>query len=339
MARAVSAPEDRRDPYRTLVAELMLQQTQVSRVLGRYEVFIERFPTVEALAAASEDDVLGLWSGLGYYRRARHLLAAARAVAGEHGGVFPRSAIELRRLPGVGRYTAGAIASIAMGLAEPLVDGNVQRVLARLHGRRGALADPAVVRWAWKRAGELVRAASDPGSLNEGLMELGAVVCTPSSPGCAACPLANLCAARRRGVQHLIPAPKAPASRRRLYCASVLLRDGRGRLAVERRADSGMWAGLWQAPTIERADRAPEADEIAQALGTRAADLNAVESFEHVTTHRLVRFEVWERRGEGRGRLPAGCRWLSRAGISRLGLSNPQRRILLARSLPRATVA
>jgi A/G-specific adenine glycosylase len=216
-----------RDAYRSLVSEVMLQQTQVSRVLPRYGAFLAAFPGLADLAAADEHDVLAAWTGLGYYRRARLLHAAARAVVGEHGGRMPESAEVLRRLPGVGAYTAGAIASIVHGRAEPIVDGNIARVLMRVHGRPGRHQDSAVMKWAWGRAAELVVTARRPGVFNEGMMELGAVVCTPRSPRCGACPLAKACVARACGRQEEIPMPKARAERTRVHCATAMVRDGR----------------------------------------------------------------------------------------------------------------
>jgi len=188
-----------RDPYFSLVSELMLQQTQVARVIEKFTEFVGRFPTVEALARADEGGVLAVWSGLGYYRRARHLHRAAREIVARFEGRVPTTVEELMTLPGVGRYTAGAVASMVFGRAEPLVDGNVARVLVRIEGRECSAAEG--VAWAWERAGELVRIAEapkgqsakrsllGPGVFNEGLMELGAVVCVPRGPRCGVCPV------------------------------------------------------------------------------------------------------------------------------------------------------
>jgi A/G-specific adenine glycosylase len=313
----------------------MLQQTQVSRVIPKFREFMARFPTVEALAAADEDRVLAAWSGLGYYRRARHLHSAARAVVERHGGIFPTRIEELRALPGVGRYTAGSIASIAMGLREPLVDGNVARVLLRIAGREGNIGETETAAWAWSRAERLVHAATDPGAFTEGLMELGA----PVSPKCDGCPVASLCRARRAGKQGRIPSAKKRAARRVVYCGAALILDERGRVAVERRGAGVMWAGMWQAPTVEREDRAPTAREVARhVLGSNAgpADLPArlrrVLSIRHGTTHRDVRIDVWVWKVGGASREMLGTRWrgrwISESGIDRLGLSSIQRRIL-----------
>ncbi|MEZ6318692.1 MAG: A/G-specific adenine glycosylase [Phycisphaerales bacterium] len=313
-----------RDPWRALVSEIMLQQTQVSRVADRYPAFVERFPTPRAMAAADEGDVLALWSGLGYYRRARALHAAARAIAHDHAGVVPADVRSLASLPGVGRYTAGAIASMVFGLPEPAVDGNVIRVLLRLHASDRSQDAPATRAWAESTARELAEATDDPGALAEALMELGATVCTPKSPTCEGCPVRAGCRAFAEGRQHEIPAPKARKAPRDLFCASVVSADARGRLLVEQRPDAGMWGGLWQAPTLERDDRTPNAAEVRAFVGARSARRR--DTFVHQTTHRTVRFEVWlaegARAGAGRERRTPG-------EIAALGLSNPQRRILL----------
>ncbi|MGH9796593.1 MAG: A/G-specific adenine glycosylase [Candidatus Polarisedimenticolia bacterium] len=235
-------------PYRIWVAEIMLQQTTVRAVLPHYRRFLRRFPSLRALATARPDQALAAWSGLGYYRRARHLHAAARRIEARHGGRFPRDFDAILALPGVGRYTAGAIASIAFGDRRPVVDGNVARVLSRLDGRRGDPRSGAATRLLWERAETLVRVAPDPGSLNQALMELGATICLPVAPACPRCPVASRCAARVAGLQDLIPPPrKRPAVRRRH--ATVVLVGRGGRFLMRRRGGSGMMQGLWEFPT------------------------------------------------------------------------------------------
>lgn len=326
----------RRDPYRALVSEFMLQQTQVSRVLEKFEPFLARFPTVASLAAAPERDVLAAWSGLGYYRRAKLLHGAAKAIITEFGGEIPGTAEELRRLPGVGRYTAGAIASIVFGAREALVDGNVSRVLMRLSARRGTAAEGA--EWAWERAEGLVAKAKDPAAFNEGLMELGATVCTPSSPRCQSCPLRGECAAFAEGSQGEIPSPKRAAKRRALYCASVLVEDGAGRLLVEQRPAKGLWASMFQAPTVE-SDTPLRASVIERRTGI--GPLRRIAAFDHGTTHRDVTFTVFAGPTTRRGaRQPAslsagaGAVFMTRTEIAMLALSNPQRRVLFDLSRP-----
>ncbi len=196
------------DPYRIWVSEIMLQQTQVDRVIGYYERFIEAFPTVEALANAPLDDVLRLWEGLGYYSRARNLHAAAQTVVREHGGAFPRSYEALRALPGIGEYTAGAVLSIACGVPTPAVDANAIRVLARLFAIEGDASKGQVRRRITELALQVLP-ADRPGDFNQALMELGALICIPGRPGCLICPLTDACEARARGLQERIPEVKS----------------------------------------------------------------------------------------------------------------------------------
>ncbi|HHN79063.1 MAG TPA: A/G-specific adenine glycosylase [Phycisphaerales bacterium] len=320
------APAGERDPYRVLVSELMLQQTQTARVVERFGAFIARFPTVATLADADEAEVLAAWSGLGYYRRARLLHAVARRVVEHHAGEIPRDPAALLGLPGVGRYTAGAVASIAFGLPEPIVDGNVARVLLRVGGRDGPPTDPSTTRWVWARARELVETSTRPGVFNESLMELGATVCTPRCPRCGVCPIARFCEARRLGRQDEIPPPKPRTKQQPLYIAAVLAIDPKGRRLVERRPDNGLWAGLWQPPSIERPDRFSTRDEIADTLGLNIETEQPIDRFSHQTTHRDVRFEVWNAR---RGRAGNGRCWRSKRQIESLALGTPQRRILI----------
>lgn len=324
-----------RNLYYALVVESMSQQTQIARVAERFTQFVREFPTVQSLAAAAERDVMAQWSGLGYYRRARHLHLAARVIVERHGGQVPTSVPALLELPGIGPYTAGAIASIAGGERTPIVDGNVTRVLLRIGGRDLEPGTAEARRYAWAVAGALVAASSDPAVFNEGLIELGATVCVPppGSPECHACPLADVCTAHRKGLTGRIPRPKraVPAQKRPLlYCASVVVRDARERVLVVQRPGAGLWAGLWQAPTVERADRRPTRAEAARAAGLRATEMapSPRESFEHLTSHRLVRFDVWEALGGVTPRKRNANEWVFESGLARLGLSTPQRRIL-----------
>lgn len=281
-----------RDPYRALVSELMLQQTQVSRVIEKYSAFIERFPTAKALALAPEDEVLAAWAGLGYYRRARLLHACAKAIIEEHGGDVPDSVGALLALPGIGRYTAGAIASMVFGQRAPIVDGNVTRVLLRIHNKAVGQTEKTTVAWAWSRAEDLVDASAEPGVFNEAMMELGATVCTPKAPRCLHCPISGRCAALAAGTTESIPIPKPRAKQRPLYCASVII-ERNGSIVLEQRPSEGMWGGMYQTPTVERDDRPPTAEEIAEALGIGAKDLRPGGAFTHVTTHRIVEFTLY----------------------------------------------
>jgi A/G-specific adenine glycosylase len=224
------------DPYRILVSEIMLQQTRVAVVKERYETFLQRFPTVERLAQSREQTVLAAWSGLGYYRRARSLHAAAKEIV--RGG-FPPASRQLAELPGVGRYTANAVASIAFGEPVAVVDGNVKRVLQRLLGR--ALSDDQC----WEAAGELLK-AERPGDFNQAMMELGALVCLPGAPLCAKCPVASLCAAQGREPE------RQQASRHKAVLNYMLVRRNGSVLLQQRPRRSSLMPGMWELPSLTR---------------------------------------------------------------------------------------
>jgi A/G-specific adenine glycosylase len=321
----------RRSGYSGLVSEAMLQQTQVSRVLGPYERFMARFPRVAELAAADEQEVLAMWQGLGYYRRARQLHAAAKMIVSRFGGRVPRSAAKLRELPGVGRYTAGAIASIAFGELEPIVDGNVHRVLARLdahvhqsHAHDARAPQGMDVAAAWERAAQLVARAPSPGAFNEALMELGATICTPApaAPRCDRCPLARHGRARAAGVEQAVPAPKAPPPRTVVHHHAVIVRRS-GSILLEQRSATGLWASMWQTPTIE-ADRAiGDLADIERLLPLRVSDLARLGAFEHQTSHRRIVFHIHE----ARTRVRRGV-WRHPAQTADLPMSNAHRRII-----------
>jgi A/G-specific adenine glycosylase len=237
-----------RDPYRIWVSEVMLQQTQVERVREFFARFIARLPTVAALAAAREAEVLRLWEGLGYYRRARQLHQAAQRIMADHAGEFPRTAAALRGLPGIGRYTAGAIASIAFDEPEPIVEANSRRVIARLVGHAAAVGDASGDEPLWRAAAALVP-RRQPGRFNQALMDLGAMVCTPDAPRCGDCPLARMCVARRAGTVALIPAPTRRRPVLLVRETAVVVRRA-GRVLVVRRGADEWWSGLWDFPRV-----------------------------------------------------------------------------------------
>jgi A/G-specific adenine glycosylase len=230
-----------RDPYRVWLSEIMLQQTRVAAVIEHYQEFLRRFPTVEKLAAAREASVLAAWSGLGYYRRARMMHAAARVIVREQGEKFPASEAELRELPGIGRYTAAAIASIAFGEPVAVVDGNVERVLQRVAGKR--LAGEEL----WTAANQLLD-AKRPGDFNQAMMELGAVVCTPRAPACLTCPVIEMCATRGE----LAPTGKAVRQKQREIHFALNFRNGDLRdgevFLVQRARDESLMPGMWELP-------------------------------------------------------------------------------------------
>ncbi len=266
----------------------MLQQTQAARVAERFDALIADFPTPAALAQADIDDLLTHWQGLGYYRRARHLHAAAGMIVEQCDGTVPLDVDELLQLPGVGRYTAGSIASIAGGRRVPIVDGNVRRVLARLHGDPGRSGDSDLEDRTWQRAQELVQACGDPAVLNEGLMELGATVCTPKSPTCGQCPLRDSCRARADGTQAAIPAPKARRDRPVEHLQALLVHR-RGRVLLTKGTSDDRWAGLWQPLMLE----AP-AVTAGSAFDSKltASVLSTIGHVSHTLTHRQIEVDV-----------------------------------------------
>ncbi|MBX3315674.1 MAG: A/G-specific adenine glycosylase [Phycisphaeraceae bacterium] len=329
----------KRDPYVVLVSEIMLQQTQVSRVAPAFERFIARFPTIESLANAPEPDILALWSGLGYYRRAKMLHAAAQAVVSDHAGTMPSTSHALKGLPGVGAYTAAAVASLAFHEPTAMVDGNVTRVLLRFDARRAGASDPKAIAWARSRADALIRHAGPtpaPTLAGEALMELGATVCTPRSPRCDVCPLRTWCVARATGLTDTIPTPKRTKQTPTVRAVSIVLEDHAGRVAIETRPAKGMWASMVQAPTIEWADDSRDATDVARealALGP-SAKLRERERFTHQTTHRRFEFtvltvRVTDRMKRSIERQRPGLSWATREAIAGMGVSSVQARVLL----------
>jgi A/G-specific adenine glycosylase len=233
-----------RDPYRVWLSEIMLQQTRVAAVIEHYQEFLRRFPTVEKLAAAREASVLAAWSGLGYYRRARMLHAAAKIVVREYGRRFPTTAGAWRALPGIGRYTAAAIASIAFDQPEAVVDGNVERVLQRVSGKRMGGGE------LWKAANDLLD-AKRPSDFNQAMMELGAVVCLPRTPACLTCPVIELCVTRGEMPQHTKP----PRRTKREIHYALDRQDGEVFL-IQRPPDASLMAGMWELPEVTAANGA-----------------------------------------------------------------------------------
>ncbi|GAP37709.1 A/G-specific adenine glycosylase [Piscinibacter sakaiensis] len=263
-----------RDPYRVWLSEVMLQQTQVATVLGYYERFLARFPDVAALAAAPLDEVLALWSGLGYYSRARNLHRCAQAVVAEHGGRFPPSAAALATLPGIGRSTAAAIAAFCHGERVAILDGNVKRVLGRVLAFDGDLAQAAQERRLWEAATRLLPDAGIE-AYTQGLMDLGATVCDLRTPACGRCPVAAWCRAAASGEPQRWPVRSRTLKRGRRECVWLAL-CWRGALWLQRRPERGIWAGLWSLP---------ELDGPPGVLPAWPGQPQALPSFTHVLTH------------------------------------------------------
>ena len=275
-----------RDAYAIWISEIMLQQTQVDTVMPRYHQFLQNFPTVQALAAAGEQKVCEAWAGLGYYRRARFLHAAAQQVVLHHGGVVPQSVEQLLQLPGIGAYTAGAIASIAYGKAAPLVDGNVVRVLSRLWRLTAPATGAAAKKRLWSLAERLVTGSS-PGDFNQALMDLGATVCTPTTPKCSACPLQRHCEAWQEGAPTAYPTAVVKPARKLLPIAMAWAKSPQG-VWLERRPLTGLWAGLWELPS---AANAQAAQSLAQRLGQRLGP--CVAHVTHTLSHRNVEARIY----------------------------------------------
>ncbi|HVP28746.1 MAG TPA: A/G-specific adenine glycosylase [Myxococcota bacterium] len=315
-----------RDPYAIWISEAMLQQTRVETVLGYYARFLERFPNVEALATAELEEVYERWAGLGYYSRARNLHAAARVIRERFGGALPDDAERLRELPGVGRYTAGAIASIAFDRPTPILDGNVERVLSRFLGVRDDVKQAATAERLWKAAAELAHGPA-PGDLNQALMELGALVCTPRAPGCDVCPIAAGCDARARGDAESLPARTARATPRAVTGVAAWI-ERRGRVLAVRRAAGGLLGGLWELPggDVARGEKPRDALERAlrERLGLALESASPAGAVEHVFTHRRLRLHLF-RAEVAAGRLRRdgydAHRWLEPAALEALARS------------------
>ena len=304
-----------RDPYVTWVSEIMLQQTRVETVIPYFERFLRDYPDVAALAAADEAGVLKHWEGLGYYSRARNLLAGARQVAAEHGGRVSSDPAALRGIRGIGDYTAGAIRSIAFGQKAAAVDGNVIRVITRLAGITGNAASPSVRREIAARA-EALMPEERPGDFNQALMDLGAGICAPGTPDCGACPLRPFCVACREEIAEDLPVlpdrrPPVPED------WDVLLIRREGRMAVRRRSEA-MLRGLWVFPMTEGHRRgAALRKAAAEASGLTLSGLTDLGEARHVFTHRIWRMRLWLA-DAGDGTLPDGWQWADAARIAAL---------------------
>ena len=320
-------------PYRVWVSEIMLQQTQVATVIPYYERFVRRFADVHALAAAPLDEVLHLWSGLGYYARARNLHRAAGIICGEHGGEFPADLERMQSLPGIGRSTAGAILALAHGQRHPILDGNVKRVLARYHAVEGWPGQPAVEKHLWMLAeGHTPR--DRVGAYTQAIMDLGATLCTRGAPDCARCPLAAECRALHTGCVKDYPASRPRQERPERESLMLVLMNDAGEVLLERRPPAGIWGGLWSLPEAPPAARDDTAIRrwCADTLRCRIDALTELPGLRHAFSHftltirplraRVLRHDAGVMEGQGyvwyNGRSHAG------------GLAAPIRRLLAA---------
>ncbi|HTS62470.1 MAG TPA: A/G-specific adenine glycosylase [Candidatus Acidoferrales bacterium] len=297
------------DPYRIWISEIMLQQTRAQAVIPYYERFLERFPTVQALAAAREEEVLALWSGLGYYSRARNLRTAAMAVSAA--GEFPRDYNAIRALPGTGDYTAAAVASIALGLPHAVVDGNVLRVVARVENDASDIGSTRT-RERFRGIAQSWLDPREPGTFNQALMELGATVCLPRNPLCLVCPLSGVCAARESGRAAELPVKLRKQEPVRIS-GELLVIEKRGRILLrQREPEASRMAGFWDLPAPADLPRVKP--------GARLGEIR------HTITHH--RYTLAVRRADAAGRLPAGFRWFAPAELNSIPFSTTARKAL-----------
>jgi A/G-specific adenine glycosylase len=311
-----------RDPYAVWVSEIMLQQTRVAQAGPYFERFMRRFPTVKALARARPQSVLKAWEGMGYYSRARNLHRAAREVVERHGGRLPDTAEELIRLPGIGRYTAGAIASIAFGRAEPVLDGNVARVLCRLYALVGDPKSAPVQGKLWDLARRLMP-AREAGLFNQALMDLGAMVCVPRNPRCAACPLAPVCAAHAQGRQDRYPeAAPRKAVPHEIVAAGLVWK--RGKILIRLRPERGLLGGLWELPQARREGRqslrTALLGEVRDRVGLKVSVGKPIAAVDHAYTHFRITLHVLPCTYQSGRARAAGCeaiRWVEPRALGR----------------------
>lgn len=314
-----------RTGYRVWVSEVMLQQTRVATVIPYFERFVRRFPTVRALAEADVSDVLALWSGLGYYRRARALHAGAVDVVALFGGELPRTVPELLRISGIGAYTAGAIASLAHGVRAPLVDGNVVRVLSRLFCIEDDMSRGPAQKRIWALAERLVPADA-PGPFNEALMELGATVCTPREPRCDACPLADACVARARGLSRDLPRSAKAKAVPEIHVAALVARDG-DRVLLGRRRGDALFGGMWEPPMVE----AEDGQAALRGSSDFAAGATASGTVTHVLSHRKMTIQVLvgrPKRGAAYPPVYEEVRFVRERDLSSYGISTLARKVM-----------
>ena len=313
-------------PYRVWVSEIMLQQTQVSTVLGYFDRFMSALPSVEALAAAQEDEVLHLWTGLGYYSRARNLHKTAKIVVEEYGGAFPQDVEKLAELPGIGRSTAGAIASLSMGLRAPILDGNVKRVLARYVAQDGYPGEPKVARQLWEVA-ERLTPQQRVNHYTQAMMDLGATLCTRSKPSCLLCPLKGGCRAHLLGRETDYPVPKPRKALPRKRTLMPLLANHEGAILLYRRPPTGLWGGLWSLPELDDLSAlAPLAERHALTL----REQRELPDLTHTFSHFQLTIEPWLIRVESTVDAVAEADWLwyNLATPPRLGLAAPVKTLL-----------
>jgi A/G-specific adenine glycosylase len=319
-----------RDPYAVWVSEIMLQQTQVKTVIPYFNRWLEAVPTIATLARARSAKIHKLWEGLGYYSRVRNMQAAAKIIVEQHGGRFPTRFEDILELPGIGRYTAGAICSIAFDEPAPIVDGNVIRVLTRLYGIGGDPHERSVNEMLWRLAEALVQEASLGGccsQFNQSLMELGALVCTPRQPACEACPLKRSCTALRQGRVAQLPTLRVrPRATKRRFAAFVI--ENRGKLLVQQRPGQVLNGHLWEFPNVEMAGaQFDRKTAVRSVLGVKPETIQPLCRFEHSITRYRITLDAFLVSAGAIERVPGG-RWLHPRKLERLAFTSAHGKIL-----------
>ena len=323
---------ENRDPYRVWVSEIMLQQTRVDTVIPYFLNFMRQFPALENFAEASEDEILKAWEGLGYYSRVRNLQTAVREVVSEYGGVVPNSREAISTLKGVGPYTAGAILSIAYNKAEPAVDGNVMRVMSRVLVIDEDIAKAKTRKTFENELYEIID-PEDPSAFNQGLMELGALVCTPTSPGCLLCPVQNQCGAYEQGLQNELPVKTKKKKAIPKNMAAFLIKNKDGDYLIEKRSEKGLLAGLWQFPNFEVVSQG-NLDELKQGLVNEYGintykHVEPVQQIEHVFSHIIWNISVYVAEAEhvesSKGTV---LKWVSKSGLEKYAFPVSHQKII-----------
>lgn len=312
-----------KNPYKIWVSEVMLQQTKVDTVIPYYERFIAKYPSLESLANADEEELLKEWEGLGYYTRARNLQAGVREVAEEYNGVVPNTRKEISKLKGVGPYTAGAVLSIAYGVPEHAVDGNVMRVLSRLLLIKEDIAKPKTKKVFEEAVMELID-VDNASAFNQGLMELGAVICTPTKPKCLLCPVREYCTAFFEGMQEELPIKTINKKAKLHKMKAMVIKSDTGKVLLEKRPAKGLLANMWQFPMVEL----PTANHSVEEVIMRDYQVNVTKgkeiiAFKHIFSHLIWEMESFEGKLMKEIELPNNCKWFSLEEIENLPMPVP----------------
>ena len=314
------------DPYRIWVSEVMLQQTQVDTVIGYYEKFLKTFPNLESLAKSKEQDVLTLWSGLGYYRRARNLRMGAKFIVKEW-GKFPTTRDDILRVPGIGPYTAGAVLSIAFDLPEPLVDGNVNRLFARFFGVKEPIHTSKIQKFFWEMAEQWVKESQSPRIHNQALMELGSLVCQKSNPACHRCPLSISCVAFKKGLQQSIPLAKPRKRTEEIHWIGLVIKklkhDGTYQYFIKQNQKNEWWEGLWDFPVIDKPLKLNwnQSQELIHQKHGQTKAIRPINRLQHFVTHHKISITSFIVEFPSKKPFKEQGQWLPLDEISKLPLS------------------